>query len=341
MRASHSGIELVEIDSEEFNTGIRVMVMGVGGGGCQTVHFMIEQPVQGIDFACVDTNLMPLVDHAACKSIQLGAIGFSSDGQPAIARDAALGLADEIRATLKNVALLFIVTGLGGGTGSGAAPVIAELAQKMGIQTAGIVTMPFEFEGHSRMANAQAGLIELRANTSALFVMPAEKIAGALGKDATSAQTFEHFSTLVKDAVDGLTTAVHGLNAVSEEDRDFLGMQWSDVFSNLYQPGKAVLVTEVAKGTERARLATEQIIASPSLLPQELAHAKGLMVLCAGAKDALQAWESKLAMNTLRAAISPAAHVLYFTIHDESLVDEIRVTVVVTGVNDQTNSASA
>jgi cell division protein FtsZ len=311
LRAKPSGIELVNIADEEFNTGIRVM--GVGGGGCQTVRFMIDQQVQGIEFACVDTDLMALVDHAACKTIQLGASGFSTNGQQAIARDAALGSADDIRAALKNADLLFIVTGLGGGTGSGAAPVIAELAQKMGILTVGIVTMPFEFEGNSRMANAQAGLIELRANTSTLCVMPAEKIAGTLGKGTTPVQTFDHFNTLVIHAVGGMTTAVHGLNFVSEGNRDFLAMQWSDVFTNLYQPGQAMLVTAVAKGAERARLAAEQIIASPWLPLKNLAHAKGLIVLCAGTKDALQSWESKLAMNTIRAAVSPEAHVLYFT----------------------------
>ncbi len=116
LRAKPPEIELTDVDSEVFNTGIRVMVMGVGGGGCQTVHFMIDQQVQGIEFACVDTNLVVVVNRAACKTIQLGASGFSSDGQPATARKVALGSAHEICAALKNVALLFIVAGFGGGT---------------------------------------------------------------------------------------------------------------------------------------------------------------------------------------------------------------------------------
>ena len=223
--------------------------------------------------------------------------------------------------------MLFITAGMGGGTGTGAAPVIARLAREMGILTVGVVTKPFEFEGGRRMSNADAGLTELEANVDSLIVVLNEKLLEVLGDDITQDQAFAHANDVLKNAVGGIAEII---NVPGHVNVDF-----EDVRTVMGEPGKAMMGTAISSGPDRARIAAEQAVACPLLEGIDLSGAKGVLVLITAAKGSLKLSESKLAMNTIRAYASPDAHVIYGTAYDDSLDDQIRVTVVATGLSRQ------
>ena len=221
--------------------------------------------------------------------------------------------------------MLFITAGMGGGTGTGAAPVIARVAREMGILTVGVVTKPFEFEGKRRMDNADGGLAELEANVDSLIVVLNEKLLEVLGDDATQDEAFAHANDVLKNAVGGIAEII---NVPGHVNVDF-----EDVRTVMGEPGKAMMGTAVAAGPDRARIAAEQAVACPLLEGIDLSGAKGVLVLITAAKGSLKLSESKLAMNTIRAYASPDAHVIYGTAYDDHLGDQIRVTVVATGLS--------
>ena len=216
---------------------------------------------------------------------------------------------------------------MGGGTGTGAAPVIARVAREMGILTVGVVTKPFDFEGGRRMTNADSGLTELEANVDSLIVVLNEKLLEVLGDDVTQDQAFAHANDVLKNAVGGIAEII---NVPGHVNVDF-----EDVRTVMGEPGKAMMGTAVAAGPDRARIAAEQAVACPLLEGIDLSGAKGVLVLITAAKGSLKLSESKLAMNTIRAYASPDAHVIYGTAYDDALGEQIRVTVVATGLSRQ------
>ena len=223
--------------------------------------------------------------------------------------------------------MLFITAGMGGGTGTGAAPVIARIAKEMGILTVGVVTKPFDWEGGRRMTNADNGLAELEANVDSLIVVLNEKLLEVLGDDITQDEAFAHANDVLKNAVGGIAEII---NVPGHVNVDF-----EDVRTVMGEPGKAMMGTAVANGPDRARIAAEQAVACPLLEGIDLSGAKGVLVLITAAKGSLKLSESKLAMNTIRAYASPDAHVIYGTAYDDNLGDEVRVTVVATGLSRQ------
>ena len=223
--------------------------------------------------------------------------------------------------------MLFITAGMGGGTGTGAAPVIARIAKEMGILTVGVVTKPFDWEGGRRMTNADQGLAELEANVDSLIVVLNEKLLEVLGDDITQDEAFAHANDVLKNAVGGIAEII---NVPGHVNVDF-----EDVRTVMGEPGKAMMGTAVASGPDRARVAAEQAVACPLLEGIDLSGAKGVLVLITAAKGSLKLSESKLAMNTIRAYASPDAHVIYGTAYDDSLGEDIRVTVVATGLSRQ------
>ncbi len=318
-------IEMME--EEAFNLGTQIKVIGVGGGGGNAVGHMIDCGVQGVEFICANTDAQALSRNEAHKTIQLGATGLGAGSKPEKAREAAELAVDEIRAAIDGAHMLFITAGMGGGTGTGAAPVIARVAREMGILTVGVVTKPFEFEGGRRMTNADSGLAELEANVDSLIVVLNEKLLDVLGDDVTQDQAFAHANDVLKNAVGGIAEII---NVPGHVNVDF-----EDVRTVMGEPGKAMMGTAVSSGPDRARIAAEQAVACPLLEGIDLSGAKGVLVLITAAKGSLKLSESKLAMNTIRAYASPDAHVIYGTAYDDSLGDEIRVTVVATGLSRQ------
>ena len=318
-------IEMIEV--EEFNLGTQIKVIGVGGGGGNAVEHMIDRMVQGVEFICANTDAQALSRSAAHKTIQLGGSGLGAGSKPDKGRDAAEQAVEDIRAAIDGAHMLFITAGMGGGTGTGAAPVIARVAKEMGILTVGVVTKPFDWEGGRRMTNADNGLAELEANVDSLIVVLNEKLLEVLGDDVTQDEAFAHANDVLKNAVGGIAEII---NVPGHVNVDF-----EDVRTVMGEPGKAMMGTAVADGPDRARIAAEQAVACPLLEGIDLSGAKGVLVLITAAKGSLKLSESKLAMNTIRAYASPDAHVIYGTAYDDNLGNQIRVTVVATGLSRQ------
>lgn len=316
-------IEMIE--DEAFNQGTQIKVIGVGGGGGNAVEHMIGCAVQGVEFICANTDGQALSHSAAHKTIQLGSSGLGAGSKPEKGREAAEFAVEDIRAAIEGAHMLFITAGMGGGTGTGAAPVIARVAKEMGILTVGVVTKPFDWEGGRRMTNADNGLAELEANVDSLIVVLNEKLIDVLGDDVTQDEAFAHANDVLKNAVGGIAEII---NVPGHVNVDF-----EDVRTVMGEPGKAMMGTAVASGPDRARIAAEQAVACPLLEGIDLSGAKGVLVLITAAKGSLKLSESKLAMNTIRAYASPDAHVIYGTAYDDELADEIRVTVVATGLS--------
>ncbi|WP_295532238.1 cell division protein FtsZ [uncultured Pseudacidovorax sp.] len=316
-------IEMIEV--EEFNQGTQIKVIGVGGGGGNAVTHMMERGVQGVQFVCANTDAQALNRCGAPKLIQLGGNGLGAGGKPDKGREAAEAAVDEIRTAIDGAHMLFITAGMGGGTGTGAAPVIARVAKEMGILTVGVVTKPFDWEGGKRMNNAESGLSELEANVDSLIVILNEKLLEVLGDEVTQAEAFAHANDVLKNAVGGISEIINEYGGVN--------VDFEDVRTVMGEPGKAMMGTASANGPDRARIAAEQAVACPLLEGIDLSGAKGVLVLVTASKASLKLSESKLAMNTIRAYASPEANVIYGAAYDDSLGDDMRVTVVATGLS--------
>ena len=315
-------IEMIEV--EAFNSGTQIKVIGVGGGGGNAVEHMISSGVQGVEFVTANTDAQALRVSNAHKVIQLGSTGLGAGSKPERGREAAEAAIDDIRLALEGTNMLFVTAGMGGGTGTGAAPVVARVAREMGILTVGVVTKPFEFEGSRRMNNAETGLAELEANVDSLIVVLNEKLMDVLGEDASQDEAFAFANDVLKNSVGGIAEII---NVEALVNVDF-----EDVRTVMSETGKAMMGTAVANGPDRARIAAEQAVACPLLEGVDMSGAKGVLVLITAAKGGLKLSESREAMNTIRKFASPDAHVIYGTAYDENLGDQIRVTVVATGL---------
>ena len=315
-------IEMIEV--EAFNSGTQIKVIGVGGGGGNAVEHMISSGVQGVEFVTANTDAQALRVSNAHKVIQLGSSGLGAGSKPERGREAAEAAIDDIRLALEGTNMLFVTAGMGGGTGTGAAPVVARVAREMGILTVGVVTKPFEFEGSRRMGNAESGLAELEANVDSLIVVLNEKLMDVLGEDASQDQAFAFANDVLKNSVGGIAEII---NVEALVNVDF-----EDVRTVMSETGKAMMGTAAASGPDRARIAAEQAVACPLLEGVDMSGAKGVLVLITAAKGGLKLSESREAMNTIRKFASPDAHVIYGTAYDENLGDQIRVTVVATGL---------
>jgi cell division protein FtsZ len=213
---------------------------------------------------------------------------------------------------------------MGGGTGTGAAPVIARVAKEMGILTVGVVTKPFEFEGNRRTKQAEVGLAELEANVDSLIVVLNDKLLEVLGDDVTQEEAFCQANDVLKNAVGGISDIIHIPGLVN--------VDFEDVKTVMSEPGKAMMGTATASGPDRATKAAEAAVACPLLEGVDLSGARGVLVLIAASKSNFKLAESRNAMNTIRRYASEDAHVIYGTAYDESLGDQLRVTVIATGL---------
>ncbi|GAP37107.1 cell division protein FtsZ [Piscinibacter sakaiensis] len=310
---------------ETFDQGTQIKVIGVGGGGGNAVDHMISQGVQGVDFICANTDAQALNRCTAHQLIQLGTSGLGAGAKPEAGRTAAEEATDRIRESIQGANMLFITAGMGGGTGTGAAPVIARVAKEMGILTVGVVTKPFEFEGNRRMKAAEAGLSELEANVDSLIVVLNEKLLEVLGDDITQEQAFAQANDVLKNAVGGISDIIHMHGLVN--------VDFEDVKTVMGEPGKAMMGTATATGPDRAAKAAEAAVACPLLEGIDLSGARGVLVLIAANRNTLKLSESKNAMNTIRRYAADDAHVIFGTVYDEGLGDALRVTVIATGLS--------
>ena len=310
---------------EEFDQGTQIKVIGVGGGGGNAVEHMISQGVQGVEFICANTDAQALNRSAAAQLVQLGTSGLGAGSKPDVGKVAAEEAVEAIRSAITGAHMLFITAGMGGGTGTGAAPVIARVAKEMGILTVGVVTKPFDFEGARRGKQADLGVAELEANVDSLIVVLNEKLLEVLGDDITQDQAFAHANDVLKNAVGGISDIIHIPGLVN--------VDFEDVKTVMSEPGKAMMGTAMASGPDRANKAAEAAVACPLLEGIDLSGARGVLVLIAAARSTFKLAESKNAMNTIRRYAAEEAHVIYGTAYDDSLGDQLRVTVIATGLS--------
>jgi cell division protein FtsZ len=312
---------------EEFNMGTQIKVIGVGGGGGNAVEHMINEGVQGVEFICANTDAQALNRSSAHNLIQLGTTGLGAGSKPEAGRAAAEEAVDRIRGAIHGAHMIFLTAGMGGGTGTGAAPVIARVAKEMGILTVGVVTKPFDFEGGRRMKQADAGVSELEANVDSLIVVLNEKLLEVLGDDVTQESAFAYANDVLKNAVGGISDIIHMPGLVN--------VDFEDVKTVMTEPGKAMMGTAIAGGPDRATKAAEAAVACPLLEGVDLSGARGVLVLIAASKTSFKLAESRNAMTTIRRYAADDAHVIFGTAYDESLGDQLRVTVIATGLAPQ------
>jgi cell division protein FtsZ len=310
---------------EEFDQGTQIKVIGVGGGGGNAVDHMISEGVQGVEFICANTDAQALNRSGADQLIQLGSTGLGAGAKPEVGKEAAEEAIDRVREAIAGAHMLFITAGMGGGTGTGAAPVIARCAREMGILTVGVVTRPFEFEGLRRAKAADIGITELESNVDSLIVILNDKLLDVLGDDATQDQAFAHANDVLKNAVGGISDIIHIPGHVN--------VDFEDVKTVMSEPGKAMMGTAQAGGPDRATKAAEAAVACPLLEGIDLSGARGVLVLIAANRNTFKLSESRNAMNTIRRYAAEDAHVIYGTAYDDQLGDQLRVTVIATGLS--------
>ncbi len=310
---------------DDFSQGTQIKVIGVGGGGGNAVEHMISHGVQGVEFICANTDAQALNRSSANTLVQLGSNGLGAGGKPGVGRAAAEEAMERISNAIDGAHMLFITAGMGGGTGTGAAPVIARAAKAMGILTVGVVTKPFEFEGGKRGKQATDGVAELEANVDSLIVVLNEKLMEVLGDDVTQEAAFAHANDVLRNAVGGISDIIHIPGLVN--------VDFEDVKTVMSEPGKAMMGTALASGPDRATKAAELAVACPLLEGIDLSGARGVLVLIAAAKTNFKLAESRNVMNTIRRYAAEDAHVIYGTAYDEGLGDQLRVTVIATGLS--------
>jgi cell division protein FtsZ len=317
--------EMIDETQSSFHKGTNIKVIGVGGCGGNAVEHMIGAEVQSVHFICANTDAQALSNSRAHTLIQLGKSGLGAGSKPDVGKAAAEEAEAEIREAIEGANMLFITSGMGGGTGTGAAPVIAKIAKDMGILTVGVVTKPFEYEGSMRMKNAQKGLDDLESHVDSLIVVLNEKLFEVYGDDITFDDALAHGNDVLKNAVGGIAEIINV--------KGLINVDFQDVKTVMSEPGKALMGTGVASGPDRARLAAQQAVVCPLLEGVELSGARGVLVNLTATRGSLKASETRAAMAEIRNYASPDAHVIFGTAYDESMGDELRVTVVATGLN--------
>lgn len=304
--------------------GTIIKVVGVGGAGGNAVQHMIARGVSGVEFICANTDAQALKHATAVNKLQLGSSGLGAGAKPEVARAAAEENRERIADLLRDANMVFITAGMGGGTGTGAAPVIAEVAKSMGILTVAVVSKPFSYEGARRMKLADEGLAALEANVDSLIVVLNDKLEEILGDDVAMDEAFHA-------ADDVLNNAVAGIAEIINVD-GHINVDFNDVKTVMGEQGRAMMGTAIASGSNRARVAAEEAVASPLLDGVNLSGARGILINISASRETLKARETREVVNIIRDTASDDATVIYGFVYDESLGDQLRVTVVATGL---------
>ncbi len=310
------------VDSQ--GTGPVIKVVGVGGAGGNAVNHMIGKGVEGVEFIAVNTDAQVLARNQAQNQIQIGSSGLGAGAKPEEARAVALEERELLRESLEGANMVFITAGMGGGTGTGAAPVVAEIAREMGILTVAVVTKPFSFEGAKRMRLAEAGIEELGQHVDALIVILNDKLEEVLGEDVTMDEAF-------KAADDVLNNAVAGISEIINRE-GLVNVDFQDVRTVMSEQGMAMMGAAQMSGMDRARIAAEQAIASPLLEGVTLSGARGVLVNITATRESLKHGEVKAVMNTVRSFAADDATIIFGAVYDPAMEDNLRVTVVATGL---------
>ncbi|HKY43979.1 MAG TPA: cell division protein FtsZ [Pyrinomonadaceae bacterium] len=323
-RQPASGINIF-IDDDPPLTGARIKVIGIGGGGSNAVNRMIEAGIEGIEFLVANTDLQALKRSRAPIKIQLGSRltkGLGAGADPGVGREAALEDTDKIIEVLEGADMVFVTTGLGGGTGTGAAPIIASLATELDALTVAVVTKPFHFEGRRRMQQADQGLRELRECVDTVITIPNERLLHTVDRGVSLADSFKVADDVLRQAVQGISDliTVPGL----------INLDFADVKSIMQGMGMALMGAGRATGENRAIEATQQAISSPLLEEATIQGAKGVLINITGGTD-LTLFEVNAASSIIRESADDDANIIFGAVIDETLTDEMKITVIATG----------
>jgi cell division protein FtsZ len=319
------GGEIFEVTDGKSDRAI-IRVIGVGGGGCNTVNQMVETGIDGVDFVCANTDRQHLERCKTTAILQLGAgitRGLGAGSNPDVGRQAALEDKDRIKELIEGTDLLFITAGMGGGTGTGGAPVIAEIAKEMQVLTVAVVTRPFGFEGKKRLASAQKGIEELEKFVDSMILIPNQKLSVVMGPKVTLTAAFKAANDVLQNAVQGISDLITRPGMVN--------VDFADVKTVMLNRGKAMMGMGSATGDDRAQRAVESALSSPLLDDIELANARGVLVNIS-CDHSLGLEEVELVMQRVMDIASEDVDVKYGTSLDPSLSGELRVSVVATGL---------
>jgi cell division protein FtsZ len=302
--------------------GTIIKVVGVGGAGGNAVQHMINKGVSGVEFIAANTDAQALSHSDAHNIIQIGDTGLGAGMRPDIGRQLAEQSRERIEDALRGAHMVFIAAGMGGGTGTGAAPIVAEIAKSLGALTVAVVSKPFSYEGQKCMEIAEEGLEALSAHVDSLIVILNEKLE-EIYEDDSMIEWLQHADDVLNNAVAGIAEIINV--------RGHINVDFNDVKTIMGEQGKAMMGTAVASGVDRARIAAEQAVASPLLDGIDLSGARGVLVNVTASRG-LKGKEIKEVMATVRAFASPDATIAQGIAYDDSMGEDIRVTVVATGL---------
>lgn len=312
---------------ENVNIGANIKVVGVGGGGSNAVATMIESGISGVEFVVANTDIQALNSSKAGQKIQLGADltkGLGAGANPDVGRRSAIESYNQIVDQLKGSDMVFVTAGMGGGTGTGGAPIVAKIARELGALTIGVVTKPFMFEGRKRSKHAESGLSELKENVDALVVIPNQKLLTISTEKTPLLETFKKADEVLHQAVKGISDLIN--------IRGLINLDFADIKTVMQNKGLALMGTGCAKGENRAVEAASQAISSPLLENVKINGATGIIINVTGGAD-LSLYEVDEAAQLIINSASEEAEVIFGAVIDNTLNDEIRVTVIATGFN--------
>jgi len=312
-----------------------IKVIGVGGGGGNAIEHMVSADIEGVEFICANTDAQALRNSSARTVLQLGTDvtkGLGAGANPEVGRQAALEDTDRIRDVLQGADMVFITAGMGGGTGTGGAPVVAEVAKELGALTVAVVTRPFPFEGRKRLIIAEEGIRQLSQRVDSLITIPNEKLLTVLGKGVTLLDAFRAANNVLLGAVQGIAELITRPGLIN--------VDFADVRTVMSEMGVAMMGTGTARGENRARVAADAAIASPLLDDIDLAGAKGVLVNVTAGMD-LSIAEFEEVGDAIKGFTSDNATVIVGTVIDPQMTDELRVTLVATGLSNLNGSHSS
>jgi len=314
--------EIIDKEEGSNDLGTVIKVIGVGGAGGNAVDHMIREGVNGVEFVTANTDAQALKRSIAIQKVRLGKTGLGAGAKPEAGRSAAMEEREQIAESLKGAHMVFITAGIGGVTGTGAAPIVAEVARELGILTVAVVTKPFGFEG-KRLKVAEAGIAELQKHVDSLIVILNDKLMDVLGDDVSMDEAFKAADNVLRNAVGGIAEIINFPGLVN--------VDFEDVRTVMGEMGMAMMGSAYASGVDRARIAAEQAVASPLLEGINLSGAKGVLVNITSTRG-LKMREVNEVMNTVREFAAEDAHIIFGAVYDESMGEDIRVTVVATGL---------
>src|SRR5262245_4692789 len=326
MQAGTSGrgaeeVEMIELVGNE-TAGACIKVIGMGGGGGNAVNTMIASSLRGVEFMVANTDAQALANNKATVKLQLGAKGLGAGAKPAVGRAATEQHVDQIRGYLAGADMVFITAGMGGGTGTGGAPVVGRLARESGALSVGVVTKPFDFEGKRRMRQAEDGIAELKEAVDTLIVIPNQRLLATAARHTSMLEAFRRADDILLQAVRGISdlVTVHGL----------INLDFADVRTIMCEMGMAIMGSGSASGDNRAIEAAQKAIQSPLLEDMSIRGAKGVLINITGSAD-LALHEVNDASTLIQEEAHEDANIIFGAVIDEAMGDEIRITVIATG----------